>query len=142
MSTPKLTLDVVSFEKQMFSGEIAMVTVEGELGEMGIAPGHAQLITTLMPGPLQIKFPDGSEESFFVSGGMMEVQPNCVTVLADSSIRAKDLDEEKALKAKEHAEKALAGRVGDIEHAKAMAELVQALAELRTIQTFRKKMKA
>jgi|TARA_R110002096_G_scaffold194592_6_gene376916 F-type H+-transporting ATPase subunit epsilon len=130
-------VDIVSAEAEIYSGLAEMVYAPGELGELGIAPRHAPLVTRLRPG--EIRVDTGKEElDFFISGGILEVQPHVVTVLADTAIRAKDLDEAKALEAKKRAEEALANRTSDIDYAKAQAELAEAAAQLSAISRLRK----
>src|SRR3990167_11152275 len=138
----KLRLDIVSAEKQIFSGDVEMVFVTGDLGELGIAPGHSQLLTTLKPGLVRaILFNKKEEEVFYISGGMLEVQPYIVSVLADEAVRADDLDEAAALTAKEQAEKAMAGKVSAMDLAKATAELAEITAQIRAIQRLKKRAK-
>ena len=134
-----LHVDIVSAEAEIFSGTVTMVFAPAEMGEVGIAPRHAPLLTRLKPGEIRIQLADGSEQSFFVSGGMLEVQPHVVTVLADTAIRAHDLDEAAAVEAKERAERLLADKHADIDYAKAQAELAQSIAQLRAIQKLRHK---
>ena len=134
-----LHVDIVSAEAEIFSGTVTMVFAPAEMGEVGIAPRHAPLLTRLNPGEIRIQQADGSEQSFFVSGGMLEVQPHVVTVLADTAIRAHDLDEAAAVQAKERAERMLADKHADIDYAKAQAELAQSIAQLRAIQKLRNK---
>ncbi len=134
-----LHVDIVSAEAEIFSGTVTMVFAPAEMGEVGIAPRHAPLLTRLKPGEIRIQQADGSEQSFFVSGGLLEVQPHVVTVLADTAIRAHDLDEAAALQAKERAERILADKHADIDYAKAQAELAQSIAQLRAIQKLRQK---
>ena len=138
MKPETLRLDIVSAEKQIFSGEARMVFVTGEMGELGIAPGHTQLLTTLRPGYVRAVFPNNEEDVFYISGGLLEVQPEITSVLADTAIRASDIDEAAALNAKEAAEKALAGKVSAIEIAKATAELAEVVAQIRAIQHIKK----
>lgn len=137
--TPTLRLDIVSAEKQIFSGEVEMVFVTGEMGELGVAPGHTQLLTTLRPGHVRAILPNQDEEIFYISGGMLEVQPYVVSVLADTAMRADDIDEAAALIAKEQAEKALAGRAATIDLAKATAELAEIVAQIDVIQRLKKR---
>lgn len=137
-SKSSLRLDIVSAEKQIFTGDVEMVFVTGDLGELGIAPGHSQLLTTLKPGYVRTILPDHSEEVFYISGGMLEVQPYIVSVLADTAMRASDIDEAEALAAKEQAEKALAGKVSVMDVAKATAELAEITAQVRAIQRLKK----
>ncbi len=135
-----LHVDIVSAEAEIFSGPAEMVFAPAEMGEVGIAPRHAPLLTRLKPGEVRIK--NGNDEQFFyVSGGMLEIQPHVVTVLADTALRAKDIDEAKALEAKQRAEQALADRKDDFDYAKAQAELAEAIAQLHTLQNLRKKLK-
>lgn len=133
--------DIVSAEGEIFSGEAAMVFAKGEEGELGIAPRHAPLLTRLGPGQVRVETPDGEERFFFVSGGMLEVQPHMVTVLADTAVRAQDLDEAAALKAKEEAERALADRETGMDFAKAQAQLAEAAAQLSALERLRKNLK-
>jgi F-type H+-transporting ATPase subunit epsilon len=133
MSTPTLHLEIVSAEKQIFAGEVEMVFVTGELGELGIAPGHSQLITILKPGYVRALLPNKEEEVFYISGGMLEVQPYITSVLSDTAMRAADLDEAAALSAKEQAEKALSGKASAMDISKATAELAEATAQIRAI---------
>ena len=139
MST--IQCDIVSAEAEIFSGEASMVVVTGEEGELGIAPRHAPLLTRIKPGQVRVMLPEGGEEFYYVSGGMLEVQPHVVTVLADTATRAADLDEAAALKAKEEAERALADRSADMEMAEAQAQLAEAAAQLAALERLRKKLK-
>jgi F-type H+-transporting ATPase subunit epsilon len=131
-------VDIVSAEGEIFSGEAAMVFAPAVMGEIGIAPRHAPLLTTLKPGEVRVQTPAGEMQFFFVSGGALEVQPHQVTVLADTALRAKDLDEAAALQAKQRAEEALGDRKGAIDIAEAQAELARAVAQLRAIERLRK----
>ena len=132
-------VDVVSAEEQIFSGLVESVVVPGVMGELGIYPRHAPLLTRIKPGSVRIKRPDqADEELIYVSGGMLEVQPNHVTILSDTAIRGKDLDEARALQAKQAAEEQLKNRTADVDYAKVEAELLQAIAQLRAIQQIRK----
>ncbi|MGI9336292.1 MAG: F0F1 ATP synthase subunit epsilon [Gammaproteobacteria bacterium] len=133
-------VEIVSAEAEIYSGDVAMVFAPASAGEVGIAPRHAPLMASLTAGEVRVKLENGEEESFFVSGGMLEVQPHVVTVLSDTAMRAHDVDEAAALAAKEHAERALADRHADIDEAKARAELVHAAAQLQAIQRIRKKL--
>lgn len=133
-------VDVVSAEAQIFSGEAEFVALPGESGELGIYPKHTPLITRIKPGAVRIKVVGQAEDEFvFVAGGILEVQPNTVTVLADTAIRGADLDEAKALEAKKLAEEALVNRESKIDYAKAQAELSAAIAQLAAIQKLRQK---
>lgn len=132
-------VDVVSAEKSMFSGLAEVVVVPGEMGELGIYPRHAPLLTRIKPGSVRIKVPNQAEEELiYVSGGMLEVQPSVVTILADTATRGADLDEVRALEAKQAAEEAMKNRTSDIDYAQAQAELAEAIAQLRAIQQIRK----
>lgn len=133
-----IKVDVVSAESSIFEGEAEFVALPGESGELGIYPQHTPLITRIRPGAVRIKLSGQADEEFvFVAGGILEVQPNRVTVLADTAIRGQDLDEAKAEVAKRAAEEALANRTGDIDYAKAQAELATAIAELAALRKFR-----
>ena len=133
-------LDIVSAENEIFSGIVEMVVATGEMGEIGIIPGHAPLLTVLKPGEIRVTKPGGEEEVYYVSGGMLEVQPYYVTVLADSAERAESLDEAAALAAKAKAEEAMNSKDTEIDYSKAAAELARAVAQIRAIQKLRKKM--
>lgn len=133
-------VDIVSAEEAIFSGEAQMIVAPGEGGELGILPEHAPLLTRIRPGTVRVRpGGDSAEEVIYVSGGMMEVQPDRVTVLADTSVRAHDLDEAKALEAERLAKEALANRTGAIELAKAQAELAEAAAQLAAIRKLRQR---
>src|SRR3990172_4270590 len=132
-------VDVVSAEASIFSGLAEVVVVPGEMGELGIYPRNNALMTRIKPGSVRIKRPDQEqEELIYVSGGMLEVQPNIVTILADTAIRGGDLDEARALEAKQAAEEAMKNRTSDIDYAQAQGELAEAIAQLRAIQQIRK----
>jgi len=132
-------VDIVSAEQAIFSGEAEMVIAPGELGELGILPEHEPLLTRIKPGTVRIRQAGGAaEEVIYVSGGMMEVQPDRVTVLADTSVRAHDLDEAKAMEAERLAKDAIANRTGVLDIAKAQAELAEAAAQLAAIRKLRK----
>ncbi|HEX6834077.1 MAG TPA: F0F1 ATP synthase subunit epsilon [Rudaea sp.] len=133
--------DIVSAEAEIFHGTATMVIATGEMGELGIAPRHAPLITRLRPGQVRVIAENGDEQFFYVSGGILEVQPQVVTVLADTAIRAKDLDEAAARRAKEHAEAQLSKRTDAVEIAQAQAELAQAIAQIQAIERLRKMLK-
>ena len=134
-------LDIVSAEKEIFSGVVEMVVATGEFGELGITPGHAPLLTVLKPGEVRVTHQGGAEEVFYVSGGMLEVQPFYVTVLADAVERAEDLDEAQALAAKARAEEAIASKSSEINYSVAAAELARAVAQIRAIEKIRKNLK-
>jgi F-type H+-transporting ATPase subunit epsilon len=132
-------LDVVSAEESIFSGLAEFVAVPAMMGEVGIYPHHAPMITKIKPGAVRVKLPHEAEETLiFVSGGMLEVQPGVITVLADTAIRGHDLDEASALEAKRLAEEAMRDKSSEIDYAKAQAELAEAVAQLRAIQKLRK----
>ena len=132
-------VDIVSAEREIFSGPAEMVYAPAVLGEVGIAPGHTPLLTQLGPGEVRLKFEDGSDEAFYVSGGVLEVQPKVVTILSDTAERAEDLDEAAVLKAKEAAESMLQDRDGSIDYALARSELAETMAQLQTIQRLRRR---
>jgi F-type H+-transporting ATPase subunit epsilon len=133
--------DIVSAEEEIFHGNAQMVIATGEMGELGIAPRHAPLITRLKPGQVRVQLENGEEQFFYVSGGILEVQPSVVTVLADTAIRAKDLDEAAARNAKTEAERALANRSDALEIAQAQAQLAQAMAQLQALEHLRRSLK-
>ena len=131
-------VDIVSAEGEIFSGAAKMVFAPGTQGELGIAPRHAPLLTLLKAGEVRVQPPEGEEQAFYVGGGVLEVQPRSVTVLADTALRAKDLDESAALAAKQRAEEMLREKVDKIEQAEAFAELARAAAQLKLIERLRK----
>lgn len=131
-------LDVVSAETSIFSGLVESIQITGSEGELGINPGHAPLITTLLPGMVRLVKQHGDEENIYINGGVLEIQPGTVTVLADTAIRAEDLDEQAALDAKKRAEEHIANQGADFNYAEAAAELAEAIAQLRLIQKLRK----
>jgi len=133
--------DIVSAHEEIYSGDAAMIFATGTVGELGISPRHAPLITQLKPGPVRVQQPNGEEAFFFVGGGILEVQPHIVTVLADTAVRADDLDEAAAVRAKEEAERELQDRTGDMEVAEAQAKLAEAIAQLQALERLRKKVK-
>jgi F-type H+-transporting ATPase subunit epsilon len=137
--TMTIHVDIVSAEREIFSGLAEMVFAPAELGEVGISPRHAPLITKLNPGEVRVKVSDNESYPFFISGGLLEVQPHLVTILADTAIRAKDIDEAAALDAKAKAEEALADKTGKIDYAIAQSELAQAIMKLRTLDRLRKR---
>ena len=130
-------VDIVSAESEIFSGLAEMVFAPAVMGEVGVLPGHAPLVTTLKPGEVRVRLPGGEEQAFYVSSGMLEVQPHVVTVLSDTAQRASDLDEAAAMEAKERAERMLADRSADFDEAQARAELAQAAAQLQAIRRMR-----
>ncbi len=131
--------DIVSAEKKIFSGLVSMIVAAGSEGEVGIIYGHAPLLTGLKPGPIRVLKQDGIEDIFYVSGGFLEVQPNHVTVLADTALREEDMDEAAAMQAKEAAEKHMTNQSGDFNYAAAAIQLAEASAQLRTLKAIRKK---
>ena len=139
--THTIRVDIVSAEAEIYSGEATLVVATGELGELGIAPRHAPLITRLKPGHVDVVAANGERQQFYVSGGILEVQPQVVTILADTAARASDLDEAAALKAKEEAEAALANRGEQLDVAEAQTKLAEALAQLQALERMRKTLK-
>lgn len=131
-------VDVVSAEESIFSGLAEFVVLPGEAGELGILPGHMPLMTRIKPGAVRVKMPGDKEELIFVAGGLLEVQPGLVTVLADTAIRGADLDQAKALEAKKMAEEAMVNRGSEMDYARAQAELAEAIAQLAAIDRLRK----
>ena len=134
-----LHCDIVSAEKEIFSGRVTQLSLKGSLGELGIHPGHAPLLTGIIPGAVRLTMDNGSEEVFFASGGFLEVQPGIVTVLADTALRADDIDEAAALKAQEDAEKALADNAAEFDFGLAQSQLVDAMAQQQTLAELRKR---
>lgn len=139
--TSTIRCDIVSAEKDIFSGLVKMVVVTGEMGELGIAPQHAPLITRIKPGFVRITLENGEPVEFYVSGGILEVQPQLVSVLADTAVRADDLDQAKASLAKEEAERMLANRSETMEIAEAQTKLAEAMAQLQALERLRKNLK-
>ncbi len=131
-------VDIVSAEEEIWSGQGTMVFAPGEVGELGIAPGHTPLITRLNPGDVRVTRDNEEEKVFFISGGMLEVQPHVVTILSDTAIRGQDLDEASVMEAKRKAEEALKDSAAEMDYAQAKAELANAIAQLRTIEKLRK----
>ncbi|MDQ3797700.1 MAG: F0F1 ATP synthase subunit epsilon [Pseudomonadota bacterium] len=134
-----MRVDIVSAEEEIFSGEAEMVVAPAEMGEVGIMPRHTPLITRLRPGEVRLQTSGQEDRFYFVSGGILEVQPHVVTVLADTALRAKDLDEAQAHEAKQRAEEMLADKQADIDFAKVQAELAEAVAQLRMLERLRKR---
>jgi F-type H+-transporting ATPase subunit epsilon len=132
-------VDIVSAEQEIFSGLAEMVFAPAIMGEIGIAPHHTPLLTQLNPGEVRLRLPGGKEEAFYVSGGILEVQPHVVTVLSDTAMRAEDLDEAAVLKAKEEAERQLHDRAAQIDFAKTLAEHAELAAQLQAIRRLRKR---
>ena len=136
-----LRVDIVSAEAEIFSGEATLLVATGELGELGVTPRHAPLITRLKPGHVDVVLAAGERQQFYISGGILEVQPQVTTVLADTAIRAADLDEAAAQRAKKEAEDALANRTDALEVSEAQAKLAQAMAQLQALERLRKNLK-
>ena len=130
--------DIVSAEKSIFSGLVEMVVAAGSLGDLGISPGHAPLLTALIPGPVKLILQNGEEEVFYVSGGFLEVQRDVVTLLSDTALRADDLDEAAAQQAVEDAEKAIANQGAEFDYSTAAAQLAEAAAQLRTLRKIKR----
>jgi F-type H+-transporting ATPase subunit epsilon len=137
--THTIKVAIVSAEGEIFSGDATMVIAPGSQGELGITPRHAPLLTLLKAGEVRVQTPDGAEQAFYVGGGALEIQPTQVTVLADTVLRAKDIDEAAALAARQRAEEALQDRAGVIDHAEALAELARVAAQLKILERLRKK---
>ncbi len=136
--TMTVHVDIVSAEAEIFSGLAEMVYAPAEMGEVGIAPRHTPLLTRLKPGAVRVETKPGEQQHYYVSGGILEVQPHVVTVLADTALRAHDIDEAAALEAKQRAEDALVNQASDFEYAKAQSQLAEAVAQLRALETLRK----
>lgn len=134
-------IDIVSAEAEIFSGAVTMIFAPAEMGEVGITPRHAPMVTRMKPGEIKIEMANGETQHIYVSGGILEVQPHVVTVLADTAIRASDIDEAAALEAKENAEKAMKDKSANMDYAKAQVEFSQAAAQLQTVEAMRKRAK-
>ncbi|MBO9483487.1 MULTISPECIES: F0F1 ATP synthase subunit epsilon [Gammaproteobacteria] len=132
--------DIVSAEQEIFKGQVEMLIATGSMGDLGITPGHTPLLTELRPGPIRLITQSGEEEVFYVSGGFLEVQPNQVKILADTALRADDMNEAAAEEAKRQAEKALEHQSGEFDYSRAATQLAEAAAQLRTLQAVRKKL--
>jgi F-type H+-transporting ATPase subunit epsilon len=139
--TKTIRCDIVSAHEEIFSGEVAMVFATGTAGELGISPRHAPLITQLQPGPVRIQDASGEEQFYFVTGGIIEVQPHIVTIMADTAMRGEDLDQAAAEAAKAEAERELADRTGEMEIAEAQSKLLEAVAQLQALERLRRQMK-
>jgi F-type H+-transporting ATPase subunit epsilon len=139
VSRKRIELDIVSAEKSIFNGSVYSLVVTGTAGELGIYPGHTALLTSIRPGFLEAELEEGSRQVFYLSGGLLEVQPDKVTVLADTALRAVDIDELAVENAKLQAEKALSENTSAIEYTQALAELAQATAQLRALEAFKHK---
>jgi F-type H+-transporting ATPase subunit epsilon len=132
--------DIVSAEESIFSGSVEMIIAAGLLGDLGISAGHSPLLTGLKPGPVRVISEGEEEQVFYVSGGFLEVQPNAITVLADTAVRAEDIDEAAAIEAQKRAEQDVINQSGEMDYSRAAAELAAAVAQLRTIQQIKKKL--
>ena len=141
MASRTVQCDIVSAEEELFSGRVEMVIAHGHMGDLGILPDHTPLISTIKPGPVRVIMQGGAEEVYYISGGFIEVQPYTVKVLADTAIRAADLDEAAALEAKKAAEQALINQSADFDYAAAAVRLAEAAAQLRTIHELHKKVR-
>ena len=130
--------DIVSAEREIFSGRISALSVTGSIGELGILPGHAPLLTGIRPGPVKLRDEDGEEQVFYASGGFLEIQPGIVTLLADTALRADDIDEAAALEAQHQAERALSESAAELDYGMAQASLAAATAQQRTLEELRK----
>ena len=131
--------DIVSAEREIYSGRVTMVIATGTIGELGILPGHAPLLTGIKPGPVTLRFEDGEEDVFFASGGFLEVQPGIVTVLADTALRADDIDEAAAVESRDRAERDLSEQAADFDFSLATAQLADAAGRQRTLEELRKR---
>ena len=132
--------EIVSAEEEIFSGLVEFISVTGGLGDLGIMPGHTPLLTELKPGPVELRKEGGEQDVFYVSGGFIEIQPFKVTVLADTALHAKDLDEAAALEAQKHAQHAISDKSGEFQYSRAASQLAEAAAQLRTLQQIKKKL--
>ena len=139
--TKTIRCDIVSAHEEIFSGEVSMVFASGIAGDLGISPRHAPLITQLKPGPVRVQDESGEEQFYFVSGGIIEVQPHVVTVMADTAMRGEDIDQAASEAAKAEAERELADRTGEMEVAEAQAKLLEAVAQLRALEHLKKSLK-
>lgn len=139
MTSASMHCDIVSAERAIFSGAVRMVSLRGAIGELGILPGHAPLLTSIRPGPVQLRQENGEEQIFYASGGYLEVQPGVVTILADTAARAEDLDEASAQEARASAERALSEQAADFDFSLAVAKLAEAMAQQRTMDELRKR---
>lgn len=131
--------DIVSAEAEIFSGRITMLIATGTLGELGVLPGHAPLLTGIRPGPVRLQLEDGEEHVFFASGGFLEVQPGVVTVLADTALKADDIDEAAASEAREQAERSISDQAADFDFSLATAQLAEAAGRQKTLEELRKR---
>ena len=134
-----MQVNIVSAEKEIYSGIVTQVFAPAEMGEVGIMPRHAPMLSTLKPGVVRVTSQEGEEQSFFVSGGILEIQPHVVTILSDTALRAADIDESAALEAKARAEAAIKDKASDMDYAKAKTELIEAVAQIEALRKVRKK---
>jgi F-type H+-transporting ATPase subunit epsilon len=134
-----MQVNIVSAEKEIFSGVVTQVFAPAEMGEVGVMPRHAPMLSTLKPGVVRVLSQEGKEQSFYVSGGILEIQPHVVTILSDTALRAADIDESAALEAKARAEAAIKDKASDMDYAKAKSELIEAVAQIEALRKVRKK---
>ena len=132
-------VNIVSAEKEIYSGTVIQVFAPAEMGEVGVMPRHAPMLSTLKPGVVRVLLQDGDEQAFYVSGGILEIQPHVVTILSDTALRAADIDESAALEAKARAEAAMKDKASDMDYAKAKTELIEAVAQIEALRKLRKK---
>jgi F-type H+-transporting ATPase subunit epsilon len=132
-------LNIVSAENEIYSGTITQVFAPAEMGEVGVMPRHAPMLSTLKPGVVRVISPEGEEQSFYVSGGILEIQPHVVTILSDTALRAADIDESAALEAKSRAEAAMKDKASEMDYAKAKSELIEAVAQIEALKKLRRK---
>ena len=134
-----MQVNIVSAENEIYSGTVTQVFAPAEMGEVGVMPRHAPMLSTLKPGVVRVISQEGEEQTFFVSGGILEIQPHVVTILSDTALRAADIDESAALEAKSRAEAAMKGKASEMDYAKAKAELIEAVAQIEVLKKLRKK---
>ncbi len=132
-------VNIVSAEQEIYSGTVTQVFAPAEMGEVGVMPRHAPMLSTLKPGVVRVISQDGEEQTFFVSGGILEIQPHVVTILSDTALRAADIDESAALEAKSRAEAAMKDKASDMDYAKAKSELIEAVAQIEALKKIRRK---
>jgi len=132
-------INIVSAESEIYSGTVTQVFAPAEMGEVGVLPRHAPMLSTLKPGVVRVISQEGEEQSFYVSGGILEIQPHVVTILSDTALRAADIDESAALEAKSRAESAMKDKASDMDYAKAKSELIEAVAQIEALKKLRKK---
>ncbi len=132
-------VNIVSAEQEIYSGTVIQVFAPAEMGEVGVLPRHAPMLSTLKPGVVRVILQEGDEQTFYISGGILEIQPHVVTILSDTALRAADIDESAALEAKTRAEAAMKDKASDMDYAKAKSELIEAVAQIETLKKLRKK---